>query len=1311
MCWSIYCPNRNKPVTYVDRGFSLLFKRFLSPLCLWAIVFLSIIQILERATAFADDKVLPPIPPQVVRLPEPEVDQANLNNTYTDSIRSKLLSKFGPQAGNIGVHHQESNKGPDRWSVYGLAIPASSLDVSSNQVEKSNASQLAKHFFGSLRSELGIDPEALQGERVWTSVQKAAGNKKRAVVHMGQKYKGLRVVDSVTSVIFSNDRLVSYSSSYLPISDLELSPQISVQAAFEISSKIENEKGYLELSLYPRTEEIKLAESISGPQLKNSTLLASSLVVYPHKNLGFLQPELAWELTLGSQNKMGPFISYYLSAKSGKYLGRRFNSIQDGISGNIVGPVYEVNPQVAPVAKPLEGVRFSALQVPFPIFESISDIDGHYDVDNLDPNLPISYWLDFGGPDFIGSYPAIVSSTTDPAIGFAPSPLLPLNQENDFDLLTGSNDPLLLIDQASNVQYFLNEARRFFGRSGNSVFNLFVGPLSIPSVAVFVAQNSTDQDDYCVSNYSWASELPSGIAVPFSRAAEYDGFFNFNDRRFTAGGALDCDYGALNVETIFHEFVHHVQDIMLPSHMGFVHGGEITGRAILEAFSDYWAAVYTNDPIHGNGHLVGPNMTPLIRKLNPTGFEYQYADGRCDLADSYCQSQILSGTFWDMRNIFAASAAFANAQAGRDAADELIMEAMRAESYDDFWKVLYQVLAADDDNYNIDDGTPHYSLICQAFWSGHFIDLPYNTNCAHPPTLAATPTPSRTPTPTPFGFHSYPLENKITVPFNNSSIDSAFSKVIGSASVPGGTGTFSLGLRKYGGVAPWDWTQVVLPNGGSATIDDALLGNLNSSSLINNCYYDLQLKTIATGGSPVYTAQSTFKYFSTPHDEMPRMVCVFRTGHEGAENDACQMVAIVSDPKPAYYSVLANNPYDWRRGRPHLLGARPNDQYNWPSSSWTEPMDFGPVLCDPNDSGDCLRDCWNITGTAGNLNGGNDGLNNVFCAPVASCSPISTASCATNPGCSPVSFSGCEDTNAACRDAAFAALESMYHKIMYFHYSNREWSCGDDPDGPGVSCGHIRRFKSCDDDNGDQFYSLWAASDLYGPYYLARQGQYADGRTSAPIPGDAYDGFDQLYSKNTSGPALISIASSNPHSIARVGITPTANCQQCGCPSNYPYCNSSSGQCEQKCNFGNESIPFGECAERLGQIFFCNNGNVVPGCNRPECEGFACENSGRYCNQSSGTCDLCLNAGHCNDFNSCSLDSCVNSQCLNYIPNDCTALPAGRCGPSPSGCNWCGCKCNQKCEFINGVHKCVLNPNCDRIKCKECKINNASPVY
>jgi len=180
--------------------------------------------------------------------------------------------------------------------------------------------------------------------------------------------------------------------------------------------------------------------------------------------------------------------------------------------------------------------------------------------------------------------------------------------------------------------------------------------------------------------------------------AFYDGFgINF------FGESGRCVNTARIADVVLHEYGHGITDR--------VYRPLAPSGAMHEGFSDYWAATLMNDPRIGIGFR-GPGT--IIRTVDNTN---RFPDDV--VGEVHRDGLIIAGALWDLREAV-----------GKGAADSLFHYARygRADNFDDY---LLDVLATDDDNGNIYDGTPHFDPIIAAF-SAHGIG-DYSVQITHAP--------------------------------------------------------------------------------------------------------------------------------------------------------------------------------------------------------------------------------------------------------------------------------------------------------------------------------------------------------------------------------------------------------------------------------------------------------------------------------------------------------------------------------------------------------------------------------------------------
>ena len=215
--------------------------------------------------------------------------------------------------------------------------------------------------------------------------------------------------------------------------------------------------------------------------------------------------------------------------------------------------------------------------------------------------------------------------------------------------------------EESNVFYHVNLIHDYFKKGGP--FNLTHIDYSIPAYV---------QLDDCNAYYSGSEGI---------------GELDFGN----GGGVFGCENLALGSEIIYHEYVHMVSDGIYGL-TSFPYAMQ-TG-AMSEAWSDYYACTLTNNSAQGDKILPAGS----VRYLN-NSFVYP-RDWNWEVHDD---SRMISAAMWQIRQAL-----------GNETVDSLILNSMKMKPQS-FTAVLNDLLVVDDDNANLDDGTPNSEEICDAF--------------------------------------------------------------------------------------------------------------------------------------------------------------------------------------------------------------------------------------------------------------------------------------------------------------------------------------------------------------------------------------------------------------------------------------------------------------------------------------------------------------------------------------------------------------------------------------------------------------------
>lgn len=155
-------------------------------------------------------------------------------------------------------------------------------------------------------------------------------------------------------------------------------------------------------------------------------------------------------------------------------------------------------------------------------------------------------------------------------------------------------------------------------------------------------------------------------------------------------------------DVVYHEFGHSMHWQSLVPGVGAFDG------AFSEGLSDYLAATITGDPAMARGFFYGDEP---LRHLDPEDFEHSWPR---DIAGVHYTGLIFGGAMWDLRKELVA---LYGEEEGVAVANRLYYAAvLRASSIP---ATYFELLAADDDDGNLANGTPHECLINDAFGALH----------------------------------------------------------------------------------------------------------------------------------------------------------------------------------------------------------------------------------------------------------------------------------------------------------------------------------------------------------------------------------------------------------------------------------------------------------------------------------------------------------------------------------------------------------------------------------------------------------------
>ncbi|MGE0548330.1 MAG: hypothetical protein AB7O24_27155 [Kofleriaceae bacterium] len=162
--------------------------------------------------------------------------------------------------------------------------------------------------------------------------------------------------------------------------------------------------------------------------------------------------------------------------------------------------------------------------------------------------------------------------------------------------------------------------------------------------------------------------------------------------------SMKCQNTGLLQDVVFHEFGHALHTAEIIAGVGKFDG------AMSEGAADFLSALITQDSGMGRGFFY--TDVPL-RELNPPEMEWVWPT---DIGEIHHQGMIYGGTFWDLRQALIDEL---GASEGEAVVRKLYLGTLRRAS--DIPTALIEALVEDDDDGNLDNGTPHECAIRNAF--------------------------------------------------------------------------------------------------------------------------------------------------------------------------------------------------------------------------------------------------------------------------------------------------------------------------------------------------------------------------------------------------------------------------------------------------------------------------------------------------------------------------------------------------------------------------------------------------------------------
>ncbi|MBN2541859.1 T9SS type A sorting domain-containing protein [bacterium] len=202
-------------------------------------------------------------------------------------------------------------------------------------------------------------------------------------------------------------------------------------------------------------------------------------------------------------------------------------------------------------------------------------------------------------------------------------------------------------------------------------------------------------------------QMPATVRVGDSYDNAYWDGYGIN---FGEGGSYFWNL-ALFCEIIYHEYTHGVTHYIYPED-GLPYTGQ--SGAMDEGFSDYFACSMTGDPQVGE-RCYRSSSSEIMRTLdNIHSYPYNF------IGEVHHDGTIFGGALWDLRD-----------EIGLEITDSITHQA-RFGFPDNFEDYIPEILLADDDDGDVDNGTPHIRPILEHF-DFHGIGPGYTFEFDHDP--------------------------------------------------------------------------------------------------------------------------------------------------------------------------------------------------------------------------------------------------------------------------------------------------------------------------------------------------------------------------------------------------------------------------------------------------------------------------------------------------------------------------------------------------------------------------------------------------
>lgn len=231
---------------------------------------------------------------------------------------------------------------------------------------------------------------------------------------------------------------------------------------------------------------------------------------------------------------------------------------------------------------------------------------------------------------------------------------------------------------------------------GQVVWDVSATPEDEAQVMTYLATNIVKE--YVRNNLDPAMpKLDEPLTANVNIAQNCNAFFDGKSINFFQASEK-CENTGLLEDVVYHEYGHAVHVAEIIEGVGAFDG------AMSEGAADFLAASITNDSGMGRGFFYDDKP---LRELDPVDNEYSWPK---DISEIHNTGKIFGGTFWDLRKALIAGL---GEGPGTALVNRLFLGAMRRSV--SIPTSLFEALATDDDDGNLDNGTPHECFIRDAY--------------------------------------------------------------------------------------------------------------------------------------------------------------------------------------------------------------------------------------------------------------------------------------------------------------------------------------------------------------------------------------------------------------------------------------------------------------------------------------------------------------------------------------------------------------------------------------------------------------------